>query len=186
MKTSLALAMTQVENKKTPTYTLKATGAGLEAGFRDYKDAVMLIDDLAPTNDTAMERELLLDPELNSSQDIRRPCRITADHYLIDGEMVTEAGITMKTLFTPGHTEGGCCYYITAEESGGDPILLSGDTLFEESIGRTDLPTGSMHELTESIRGKLYVLPDNTQVYSGHGGTTTIEHEKKYNYFVRP
>ena len=64
MKTSLALAMTQLENKKTPTYTLKATGAGLEAGFRDYKDAVMLIDDLAPTNDTAMERELQKNLEL--------------------------------------------------------------------------------------------------------------------------
>ena len=140
----------------------------------------------APVYACAMEKELLLDPDLNSSRDIGRSCRITADHYLIDGEMVTEAGITMKTLFTPGHTEGGCCYYITAEESGGDPILLSGDTLFEESIGRTDLPTGSMHTLAESIRNKLYVLPDNTQVYSGHGGTTTIEHEKKYNYFVRP
>ena len=64
MKTSLALAMTQIENNKTPTYTLKATGAGLEAGFRDYKDAVMLIDDLAPTNDTAMARELQKNLEL--------------------------------------------------------------------------------------------------------------------------
>ena len=140
----------------------------------------------APVYACAMEKELLMDTELNSSADVRRPCRVRADHYLIDGESVTEAGITMKTIFTPGHTEGSCCYYITEEESGGAPILLSGDTLFEESVGRTDLPTGSMRMLTDSIRSKLYVLPDNTQVYSGHGGTTTIEHEKKYNYFVRP
>ena len=139
----------------------------------------------APVYACAMEKELLLDTELNSSADIRRPCRIKADHYLIDGETVTVAGITMKTLFTPGHTEGSCCFYITAEESGGDPILLSGDTLFEESVGRTDLPTGDMHTLVDSIRTKLYVLPDNTQVYSGHGGFTTIGHEKQYNYFVQ-
>ena len=138
----------------------------------------------APVYACAMEKELLLDPELNSSSDVRRPLKITADRYLIDGETVTEAGITMRTIFTPGHTEGGCCYYITAEQSEGDPILLSGDTLFEESVGRTDLPTGNMHDLTESIRNKLYVLPDNTAVYPGHGGFTSIGHEKQYNYFV--
>ena len=90
--------------------------------------------------------------------------------------------MTLRMISTPGHTEGSCCYYI--EETGGDPILLSGDTLFENSVGRTDLPTGDMHDIVESIRTKLYKLPDNTQVYTGHGGSTTIEHEKKYNYFV--
>lgn len=138
----------------------------------------------APIYASAMEKDLLLDPELNTSNQIGRSCRIKADHYLIDGESVTAAGITLKMILTPGHTEGSCCYYITAEESGGDPILLSGDTLFEESVGRTDLPTGDSYDLTESIRTKLYVLPDNTAVYSGHTGPTTIGHEKKYNYFV--
>ena len=138
----------------------------------------------APIYASALEKELLLDPELNTSNQIGRSCRIKADHYLIDGESVTSAGITLKMISTPGHTEGSCCYYITAEESGGDPILLSGDTLFEESVGRTDLPTGDTYDLTESIRTKLYVLPDNTKVYSGHTGPTTIGHEKKYNYFV--
>ena len=138
----------------------------------------------APIYASALEKELLLDPELNTSNQIGRSCRIKADHYLIDGESVTAAGITLKMISTPGHTEGSCCYYITAEESGGDPILLSGDTLFEESVGRTDLPTGDTYDLTESIRTKLYVLPDNTKVYSGHTGPTTIGHEKKYNYFV--
>ena len=138
----------------------------------------------APVYACAMEKELLMDPALNSSVDMRRPCRITADHYLIDGETVTQAGITMRTIFTPGHTEGGCCYYITAQESGGAPMLLCGDTLFEESVGRTDLPTGDMRTLMDSIRTKLYVLPDDTQVYPGHGGFTSIGHEKQYNYFV--
>ena len=104
---------------------------------------------------------------------------------------LSHLAMTLAVLDLPMRFEcGEDCPALAAlrrmEESGGEPILLSGDTLFEESIGRTDLPTGSMHTLAESIRNKLYVLPDNTQIYSGHGGTTTIEHEKKYNYFVRP
>ncbi len=136
----------------------------------------------APVYASALERDLLTDPQLNTSAQYGRSCVIEPDHWLIDGETVTAAGITLRMLSTPGHTEGSCCYYI--EETGGDPILLSGDTLFENSVGRTDLPTGDMQDLVESIRTKLYTLPDNTQVYTGHGGSTTIEHEKKYNYFV--
>ena len=172
---------------------LKKQGLEIKAIFltHGHFDHILGVEALraacgAPVYASALEKDVLMDTELNSSADMRRPCRVKADRFLIDGEMVTAAGITMKVLSTPGHTEGSCCYYITAEESGSDPILLSGDTLFEESIGRTDFPTGSMRELANSVRTKLYVLPDNTQVYSGHGGTTTIEHEKKYNYFVRP
>ena len=136
----------------------------------------------APVYASALEKDLLTDPYLNTSAQYGRSCVIEPDHWLIDGETVTAAGITLRMISTPGHTEGSCCYYI--EETGGDPILLSGDTLFENSVGRTDLPTGDMHDIVESIRTKLYKLPDNTQVYTGHGGSTTIEHEKKYNYFV--
>ncbi len=138
----------------------------------------------APVYASALERDVLEDPELNTSAGYGRSCRITPDHFLIDGESVTAAGITMRMISTPGHTEGSCCFYIPAEETGGDPILISGDTLFEESVGRTDLPTGDTQDLVESIRTRLYVLPDNTQVYCGHGGNTTIGHEKLYNYFV--
>ena len=63
-------------------------------------------------------------------------------------------------------------------------MLLAGDTLFQESVGRTDLPTGSMGTLVRSIREKLFVLPDDTKVYPGHGDSTTIGHEKKYNPFT--
>lgn len=136
----------------------------------------------APVYASALEKDLLTDPYLNTSAQYGRSCVVEPDHWLIDGETVTAAGITLRMISTPGHTEGSCCYYI--EETGGDPILLSGDTLFENSVGRTDLPTGDMHDIVESIRTKLYRLPDNTQVYTGHGGSTTIEHEKKYNYFV--
>lgn len=138
----------------------------------------------APVYASALERDLLEDPQLNGSSDIGRPVSVTADHYLNDGESVTEAGMKMRVISTPGHTEGGCCYYFDPQQTGGDPVLISGDTLFEESVGRTDLPTGDMQDLVESIRTKLYVLPDETQVYCGHGGSTTIGHEKRYNFFV--
>ena len=136
----------------------------------------------APVYASALEKDLLTGPYLNTSAQYGRSCVVEPDHWLIDGETVTAAGITLRMISTPGHTEGSCCYYI--EETGGDPILLSGDTLFENSVGRTDLPTGDMHDIVESIRTKLYKLPDNTQVYTGHAGITNIEHEKKYNDFV--
>ena len=93
---------------------------------------------------------------------------------------MTVAGITLKTIFTPGHTEGSCAYYI----EDGD-ILISGDTLFQGSIGRSDLPTGDGELLMNSIRTRLYTLPDDTVVFSGHGDSTTIGYEKTHNWFVR-
>ena len=84
-----------------------------------------------------------------------------------------------QVLATPGHTAGGCCYYV--QEAG---ILLAGDTLFAESVGRTDFPTGSMGTLVRSIKDKLFVLPDETKVYPGHGERTDIGHEKEYNPFL--
>lgn len=124
------------------------------------------------------ERELLGDPQQNVSGQMRRPCTVEADVYVKDGEEITVAGMTCRVIATPGHTAGGCCYYF--EEAG---LLVCGDTLFQESVGRTDFPTGSMGTLIRSIRGKLFVLPDETLVYPGHGDSTTIGHEKKYNPF---
>ena len=136
----------------------------------------------APVYASEEEREFLLDPELNHSALYGRPCTVTADHYLRDGEEVTVAGITLRMLSTPGHTIGSCCYYIDDGENA--HYLFSGDTLFLESVGRTDLPTGSMSALVQSIRSKLFVLPDDTQVFTGHGGFTSIGYEKEHNYFV--
>ncbi len=71
---------------------------------------------------------------------------------------------------------GSACYYVEAED-----VLVSGDTLFRDSYGRTDLPTGSAMELARSIHRRLFVLPDDTMVYPGHGEPTTIAYEKAYN-----
>jgi len=124
------------------------------------------------------ERELLKDARLNLSKGMHTPYTLEADVYVQDGEEITIAGMTCKVIETPGHTVGGCCYYF--EEAG---ILVSGDTLFQESVGRTDFPTGSMSTLVRSIKEKLFVLPDETLVYPGHGDSTTIGIEKKYNPF---
>ena len=134
----------------------------------------------APVYACIHEKNLCESPRLNQSQMTGRPCTVSPDFYLQDNEEVTIADITMKTIFTPGHTEGSCAYYI---EDG--HILISGDTLFQDSIGRSDMPTGDGETLLESIRTRLYVLPDDTVVFSGHGDTTTIGYEKKHNWFVR-
>ena len=124
------------------------------------------------------ERELLQSPRMNVSQSMHRPCTVEADVYVKDGEELDIAGIRCKVLATPGHTAGGTCYYF--EEAG---FVVCGDTLFAESVGRTDFPTGSMSTLLRSIKKKLFTLPEETVAYPGHGDSTTIAHEKKYNLF---
>lgn len=125
------------------------------------------------------ERELLSDMGLNLSERFGMPCRIVPDQLLRDGETYTLADITFRAFHTPGHTEGGYSYYF---EEGG--FVLSGDTLFEGSVGRTDFPTGSMSVLVHSIKEKLFALPEKTVVYPGHGGSTTIGWEKENNPFT--
>ena len=124
------------------------------------------------------ERELLGNADMNVSEMAGRACTVSADEYLKDGQEITIADMTFKVIATPGHTSGSCCYYL--EEKG---FLLSGDTLFQESVGRTDFPTGSMSQIVRSIREKLFVLPEDTKVYPGHGGSTTIGYEKENNPF---
>lgn len=125
------------------------------------------------------EKELLNSEKLNVSKGAGRPYTVEADIYLKDGETLTVADMTCKCIATPGHTAGSCCYYF--EDAG---ILVSGDTLFQESVGRTDLPTGNMRTLMNSVKQKLFVLPEETKVYPGHGESTTIGYEKKYNPFI--
>lgn len=125
------------------------------------------------------EKRLLENVDLNVSAQVGRPCAVCADVYVSDREMLTLAGITFEVIATPGHTEGSCCFYFKD-----DGFLISGDTLFEESVGRTDLATGSMSALVRSIRERLLPLPDDTRVFPGHGAPTTIGHEKEYNEFI--
>ncbi len=125
------------------------------------------------------ERELLLDPAENLSLSFGHSVTLKADRYLADGEVFEEAGIRFMTIATPGHTAGSTSYFIDGEK----PVLLSGDTLFCESIGRTDMPTSSMGAMMRSLR-RLAMLPDNTSVLPGHMETTTIGDEKKYNPYL--
>ncbi len=134
----------------------------------------------APIYAYEVEKALCEDAVTNVSDQAGRPYTVVPDRYLKDGEEITIAGMTCRLIATPGHTVGSCCYYF--EEDG---LLLAGDTLFQESVGRTDLPTGSMSALVRSIKERLFVLPDETKVYPGHGETTTIGDEKKYNPFVQ-
>lgn len=125
------------------------------------------------------EKDCLNDPGLNLSG-ARLNCSIDADRYLKDGEELLLSGLTVKVIHTPGHTVGGCCFYFPE-----DGVLISGDTLFAGSVGRSDFPGGSHSQLIRSIKEKLFLLPDDTKVFPGHMGPTTIESEKKYNPFCQ-
>lgn len=98
---------------------------------------------------------------------------------LYEGKL-TMCGVNFELLFTPGHAPGHLSFYIPEIKS-----VISGDALFRETVGRTDLQFGDFKVLENSIRTKLYTLPDETRVLSGHGPETTIGHEKKHNGFVR-
>lgn len=127
------------------------------------------------------EQEVLESAALNLSTGfIRKAYTMKADHYLSDGEELILAGSRIKVLETPGHTPGGCCYYL-AEEG----ILFSGDTLFCQSVGRTDFPGGSFDEIKKSIKEKLFLLPAETICYCGHGEGTRIGREMERNPYVR-
>ena len=99
--------------------------------------------------------------------------------YAKDGDVLDLAGFKIKVISTPGHTEGGCCYYFD-----GNKVLASGDTLFCGSVGRTDFKGGSMSELVRSVKEKLFLLPNDTAVLPGHEARTTIGYEKQYNMYL--
>jgi len=103
-----------------------------------------------------------------------------ADLILEEGNMIEQAGMKLQVLHTPGHTKGGISLY-----SKNEAVVFVGDTLFSNSIGRTDFPDGSMTQLVRSIKEKLFILPNETVVYPGHGPATTIGYEKENNPFLR-
>ena len=125
------------------------------------------------------EEPMLLSPDMNQSIAFGQPYTVKADILVSDGDELDFGNLTMKFMHTPGHTKGGMCIYIEKAN-----VLFSGDTLFCQSIGRTDFPGGSYAEITDSIRNKLFKLPDETNVFPGHMGTTTIGFEKENNPFV--
>lgn len=127
------------------------------------------------------EQEILEDPAKNLSKTMygRAEVSIKADVWLKDHQSLPLGKGSLLVLATPGHTKGGCCYY--GEE---DKILLSGDTLFQGSVGRTDLYSGNFSALIRSVREQLMVLPDDVVVYPGHESATTIGYERDYNPYL--
>lgn len=125
------------------------------------------------------EREVLENGDKNAGYMIGENASYYADIYVKDGQELDLAGMHIRVLYTPGHTIGGCCYYLPYED-----VVFCGDTLFQMSVGRADLPTGSMSQLIHSIQDKLMTLPERTAVYPGHGEATTIEAERMYNPYL--
>jgi len=137
-----------------------------------FKEALKL-----PVYAGKAEKIYLENPDYNGSAKFgRTPVSVTADVLLDDNEIIELAGLKIKAIATPGHTAGGICYHFESEN-----VLFSGDVLFADSFGRTDFPGGSQKELADSIINKLFTLPEETTVYSGHGMSTSIDREKKSN-----
>jgi hydroxyacylglutathione hydrolase len=99
--------------------------------------------------------------------------------FIEEGDKITLGDSTLEVIFAPGHSPGSVCFYDAKSKK-----IWAGDVLFRESIGRTDLPGGDYDILEKSILTKFFTLPDDVQVFPGHGIPTTIEHEKRFNPFV--
>jgi len=126
------------------------------------------------------EKKLLGSAVLNGSVRIMgQAMEIKEYRPLDDGDTIQAGAGVLRVITTPGHTAGSICLYDETAK-----VLFSGDTLFRVSVGRTDLPTGDGDTLVSSIQDKLYTLPDDTQVYPGHGFQTTIGYEKANNPYI--
>ncbi|MBF7083681.1 MBL fold metallo-hydrolase [Desulfallas sp. Bu1-1] len=100
-----------------------------------------------------------------------------ADRLLEDGDKIQVGDITLEVIHTPGHTPGGICLKVGQD-------LITGDTLFAGSVGRSDFPGGNHNVMINSIKTKLLVFPDSTRIYPGHGPSSTIGAEKRHNPFL--
>lgn len=125
------------------------------------------------------ERETLENPAINLSVWEGRKVSYRADCYLKDEQEIDIAGFHIRVFHTPGHTVGGCCYFLPYQN-----VVFCGDTLFAQSVGRTDFPKGSASELIRSIKEKLMTLPEDVTVYPGHNEITTIGTERMYNPYL--
>lgn len=126
------------------------------------------------------EKDLLSNSKLNlSGMYGRYKVEIKPDYTFVDEENVSFGSIDFKVMHTPGHTKGGVCLYFER-----DKFLITGDTLFRGTVGRTDLPTGNFDEITKSLNDKIMKLEDEVIVYPGHGYKTKIGIERKNNPYV--
>jgi hydroxyacylglutathione hydrolase len=146
-------------------------------------------DEHTPVHIHLDDEHMLLDPIGSSGSfggflaqqnlDLRPPEVIS---HCDDGTVISGAGMRFTTLHTPGHTKGSVCFRLDVD--GERPLLFSGDHLFQGSIGRTDLPGGSFPALMASMKEKILPMDDDVAVLPGHGGTTTIGHERRTNPFI--
>lgn len=163
----------QVESE----YSLKIKAVLLTHAHFDHSGcAKKLQDDGAKIYVSKIDAKKLLN-EQNLSSDFGRKFEyVHADYLLNDGEELNLFGIKIKVIATPGHTDGSVCFLV-------DRIIFSGDTLFLESVGRTDFITGDKNALIKSVKS-LFALDGDYAVYPGHEEFTTLDHERKYNLFV--
>jgi glyoxylase-like metal-dependent hydrolase (beta-lactamase superfamily II) len=158
-------------------YNLKIKALLLtHAHFDHAGNAKKLQDDGAKVYIGSLDAPKLLNEDNLSGDFGRKFDYLTADCTVNDGDEILECGFKIKVISTPGHTDGSVCYLL-------DNMLFTGDTLFLESVGRTDFKTGSREDLVGSVK-KLFALDGDYSVYPGHEEFTTLSHERKYNTFI--
>ncbi len=153
----------------------------LTHGHSDHIGAVKELKDKynIPVYIHELDAEFIKNPDLNHSYDLfRKIISLDYDNLLKDGQIIELGELKIEVIHTPGHTPGGVCFKI-------DNIILTGDTLFDHSIGRTDLEGGSMDDIISSIINKILIYDDEVKLYPGHNSSTSIGVEKKENMFVR-
>ena len=169
------ILMTIAEHQLTVTYILNTHGHFDHVGGNQRLKKVTSAPICIHTEDNVMLKHVASSAASFGMSVENSP---DADQLLNDGDMVRIGNIELKVIHTPGHSPGGAAFYVP-------DVVFVGDTLFAGSIGRTDFPGGSYDQLIASVRNKLFVLPDNTTVYTGHGPTTTIGEEKRTNPFFQ-
>ncbi len=151
----------------------------------DHVGAIFDLQENAGSSASIHKADLLLLDKLEVQAQFlgmpEAPPRGAIDRYIDDGDAVAVKGLELGVIHTPGHTPGSCTFHLEGDRN----ILFTGDTLFKQGIGRTDLWGGSYPQIITSIQKKLLSFDDDTLVISGHGPTTTIGHERRQNPFLR-